>query len=640
MDATPPGAAGMASRPSRPTPAGAPLLLRRLAIGLAGLAVAVLTGAACALSFDDLRALAITGHAQPRLAYLYPTAFDALLVVALVSVLLLGGGRLLVRLQASLVLLLLLAAAAAATVASAAGATFDPRQAAIVVALLPWVMLALGLWMLLILLKHARASRADLDDVADAGEIVPFDGERESRRVSAAQGPTAPYTVVPEAVAPPDYAPPLPVSPVAETVAPPEYAPPLPVTPTSESGHDANSPFGGRDADTGGLDVDTDAEPRQPHVEAESETGRPNVGGGSAPGRPLVGVESDDDYAPPADSEAAEPDVMPVVPPTAAPQTPPVDELPPLGTLPPPSEPARPTAPKRNRPIRWGDFVRPHTGDVLVHPRPKGPGETPAQEEAPSAPGTSTPAAEEEAPGGQDSPSGRDRTPETAAETQPLREEDQPGAAVPIVAASDEASAELSRRYGEAAEAIARRYSQPRPEVPEAPVTASEPDSDAPEAAPAAEEAAHAAEAASVASQPADYANGADGATEAPAAASKPEFGSPEASAAPSLSPEMDDSSQADESLETDETGVDTQPMRQIRDALAHGPDAAHAPDPAHAAEVADPDERTATRRQPYDSRAGAPAVDDAPGTGTGTEDGVPLAPPSGRMRSTPRPPT
>ncbi|NUP77106.1 MAG: DUF2637 domain-containing protein, partial [Nonomuraea sp.] len=70
-----------------------PSALRRLGIALAGLAVAALTAAACALSFDDLRALAITGEARQDLAFLYPAAFDALLVVALIGVLLLRHAR-------------------------------------------------------------------------------------------------------------------------------------------------------------------------------------------------------------------------------------------------------------------------------------------------------------------------------------------------------------------------------------------------------------------------------------------------------------------------------------------------------------------------------------------------------------------
>ncbi|OPG11151.1 hypothetical protein B1L11_21990 [Microbispora sp. GKU 823] len=225
-------------------------MLRRLAIGLAGAALAVLAGVACALSFDDLRALAVSGRAEPRLAYLYPAAFDVLLVVALVSVPLLRGARLLVRLQAGFVLLLLLAAAAAANAATAVGVSFDPDASALVVALLPWVMLAIGLWLLLLLLKHVRTNRADLDGDDDSDDdLVPFDGVREPRAAVTAPYPVAvqerpapvhavteehgapPLQPVPEAVAPPGYVPPLPVSPVSETVAPPEFAPPLPVIP-------------------------------------------------------------------------------------------------------------------------------------------------------------------------------------------------------------------------------------------------------------------------------------------------------------------------------------------------------------------------------------------------------------------------
>ncbi|MEV1205827.1 DUF2637 domain-containing protein [Microbispora rosea] len=182
MDVTPPGAAGTASRPSQNTPSGIPLVLRRLAIGLAGAALAVLAGIACALSFDDLRALAVSGRAEPRLAYLYPAAFDVLLVVALVSVPLLRKARFLVRLQAGFVLLVLLASAAAANAATAVGVSFDPDASALVVALSPWVLLAVGLWLLLLLLKHVRTNRADLDDDDPDDDsdvdLVPFDSAR------------------------------------------------------------------------------------------------------------------------------------------------------------------------------------------------------------------------------------------------------------------------------------------------------------------------------------------------------------------------------------------------------------------------------------------------------------------------------
>ncbi|MEU6429531.1 DUF2637 domain-containing protein [Microbispora sp. NPDC046973] len=503
MDVTPPGAAGTASRPSRNTPSGIPLVLRRLALGLAGAALAVLAGVACALSFDDLRALAVSGRAEPRLAYLYPAAFDVLLVVALVSVPLLRGARFLVRLQAGFVLLLLLASAAAANAATAVGVSFDPDASALVVALSPWVMLAIGLWLLLLLLKHVRTNRADLDGDDDSDDdLVPFDGAREPRTAVTAPYPMAvrerpapahavteehgapPLQPVPEAVAPPGYVPPLPVSPVSETVAPPEYAPPLPVTPPhaeDEAGPHAVTP-----------DTDEDGERLPPEAIPETVYGTTSEAGpGEMP-----------------DQEPDEPEALPVVPPTAAPRTPPVTEqAEPDATEPDIAEPVvtepaaetavdehahdaqpvaaetaarpapevsapgetgdRPTAqPRRNRPVRWGDLVRPHTGDVLVHPRPK---------------------------------------PEEPADAEPERPED--------------------------------------------------------------------------------------------------------------------------------ESGVDTQPLRQIRDV----------PDPAHAPDCADPGEQDG-RREPYVAEGGHQGAPEAGDTEDGAEERpeegtVPMAPPSGRMRSTPRPP-
>ncbi|MFI6922081.1 DUF2637 domain-containing protein [Nonomuraea spiralis] len=150
-----------------------PSTLRRLGIALAGLAVAALTGAACALSFDDLRALAITGEARQDLAFLYPAAFDALLVVALLGVLLLRPARRLVRAQAATVLVLLIVAAAAANVATALRFTFDARQVAVGVALAPWVMLAVALWLWLLLIKHVQAHRGAAREEED-DDIVPF----------------------------------------------------------------------------------------------------------------------------------------------------------------------------------------------------------------------------------------------------------------------------------------------------------------------------------------------------------------------------------------------------------------------------------------------------------------------------------
>ncbi|MEV6041564.1 DUF2637 domain-containing protein [Nonomuraea sp. NPDC052116] len=192
-----------------------PSMLRRLGIALAGLAVAALAGAACALSFDDLRALAITGEAGQDLAFLYPAAFDALLVIALIDVLLLRSARLLVRAQAAFVLVVLIVAAAAANVATAVRFAFDVRATAVSVALAPWVMLAVALWLWLLLIKHVQAHRAESEETAAEQDIVPFHPEPErppveiySERLSETPQPA------------PVQEPPEPVQEVAEAPAP------------------------------------------------------------------------------------------------------------------------------------------------------------------------------------------------------------------------------------------------------------------------------------------------------------------------------------------------------------------------------------------------------------------------------------
>ncbi|MFB4294583.1 hypothetical protein ACBI99_43580 [Nonomuraea sp. ATR24] len=152
-----------------------PSTLRRLGIALAGLAVAALTGAACALSFDDLRALAVRGEARPDLAYLYPAGFAALLVVALIGVLLLRSARTLVRVQAAVVLVLLLVAAAAADAAVALRVEFQVAPTAVGVAIAPWVMLAVALWLWLLLIKHVQDRRTSGGgERPDEDDIVPF----------------------------------------------------------------------------------------------------------------------------------------------------------------------------------------------------------------------------------------------------------------------------------------------------------------------------------------------------------------------------------------------------------------------------------------------------------------------------------
>jgi hypothetical protein len=273
-----------------------PSTLRRLGIALAGLAVAALTGAACALSFDDLRALAVTGEARQDLAFLYPAAFDALLVVALVCVLLLRAARTLVRVQAAIVLVLLIVAAAAVNVASAVRFTFDVRQTAVGVALAPWVILAVGLWLWLLLIKHVQAHRGAGHDEGSAAveqDILPF-----HRAHPAETPPPLPQN------APPPVLEPTPI--VGPTAAP--ETPPVSTRVTEWP-----------------VPREQDAEPALPEPAPQ-----------------------------PASEPAPQPEPEPVPEPEPAPEPEPVPEPAPV------QEPAPKNESEiRTRPVRWGDRVKP-----------------------------------------------------------------------------------------------------------------------------------------------------------------------------------------------------------------------------------------------------------------------------------------
>ncbi|MER5647316.1 hypothetical protein [Streptosporangium sp. NPDC002524] len=325
MDVKPPGAAGSISRPSPlpPPPAASEpsrvtIALRRAGIAVTGVGVAALTAAACVLSFEDLRALAVAGRAPAGLAYLYPAAFDALLVIAMIGVLLLRGGWWPVRLQAGLVLTLLFAGAAAAEVSTAMRMAVDEGRAAVVVAVAPWVMLVLALWLWLLLIKHAAARRA-ASDAALSGlpssgrDIVPFP---EASR--AAQGrPDAPG---------------------------PE-----------ERSHRPEQPARHGHGDDPG---------HREHPDHPVHPGHP----GHLVHHPAAEIMLDPHAAPPLEAAPHHdlPAGEPVVGPTAAPETPEVTDIP---QDPPPSrEPAAPPPSRPGKPMRWGDLVRPRQGDLLVHP--------------------------------------------------------------------------------------------------------------------------------------------------------------------------------------------------------------------------------------------------------------------------------
>ncbi|MEU3163700.1 hypothetical protein [Streptosporangium sp. NPDC006930] len=324
MDAKSPGATGSISRPSPPPPLtiAAPepsrmaVALRHAGIVVTGVGVAALTAAACVLSFEDLRALAVAGRATADLAYLYPAAFDALLVIAMIGVLLLRGGWWPVRLQAGVILTLLLAGAVAAEVATAMRMAVDEGRAAVVVAVAPWVMLILALWLWLLLIKHAAARRA----AADAA-LSGLSSERD-------------------------------------------------IVPFPEANRAATERSGAPDTGERWQGQAPPAHPEQP--------ARPDHGGhpghpGQLVHHPAAEIMLDPHAAPPLETAPHHdlPVGEPVVGPTAAPETPEVADI--------PQDPQGPAAPRPGKPMRWGDLVRPRQGDLLVHP-PRPAVRTPSEE--------------------------------------------------------------------------------------------------------------------------------------------------------------------------------------------------------------------------------------------------------------------
>ncbi|MFC7381927.1 DUF2637 domain-containing protein [Sphaerisporangium rhizosphaerae] len=359
-------------------------MLRRIATAVAGLALVALAGVACVLSFDAIRAIALSGGARADLAYLYPAGFDALLVIALIAVLLLGSARLLMRLQAWLILAVLIVAAGAANVLAATHMTVEGRQLAVGVAVAPWVMLLVGLWLFLLPAGHLQARAAD-DEPSEgptgqgAGhDILPFGREERD----------------------------------------PGLAPPL-ETAVHTTGHDREI---------------------VPHL---------------------------------ASPDDLEPDVVPVVPPTPAPETPTVDELPPLrsddGFRAPRREPTPQPAPSRAGAPGTATTDPAGSGDTAYEAEEADGAKADGPNAGAAAAGAHTPP--------QTAPQTAPATPAAAQEpraaarpasgvTQPVQDAGEPvqGAGQPVQGAGDPSSEDAARRMPEAAPPL----SEAAPPLPEA----------------------------------------------------------------------------------------------------------------------------------------------------------------------------
>ena len=153
-------------------------VLRALALIAVAIGLAVLTAAACVLSYSSIHHLATQAGVSPRPARLYPLIFDAVLVVAGCSVLALRGAGLVSKVYSWLCLLVLLGSLAGGGAVHAAAVKVPRRLAGILAAVIPWALVLIGFGLLLALLRYARIRRlaqqmAEHDSVHGADPAAP-----------------------------------------------------------------------------------------------------------------------------------------------------------------------------------------------------------------------------------------------------------------------------------------------------------------------------------------------------------------------------------------------------------------------------------------------------------------------------------
>jgi hypothetical protein len=164
-----------------PTPSGTPRYTstqRRLLTVSAGLGVAALAGVAFVVTYGDLRALVVEGHAPRRLAPAYPVMFDALITVTILALVVARNSRWWTRWPRWLLLLVLLAGAAAASVQRATkGYAALPDEALKAgTAVAPHVMLLLAIWLWMAMFKQARTALARRAASSSEGSAPDEDG--------------------------------------------------------------------------------------------------------------------------------------------------------------------------------------------------------------------------------------------------------------------------------------------------------------------------------------------------------------------------------------------------------------------------------------------------------------------------------
>jgi hypothetical protein len=181
-----------------PPPAGQQpgRVLRAAALTAVIVGVLVLAAAAFVLSYSGIHAVAQQAGISAPLARGYPVIFDAMLVVTCAAVLALRGAGVVSKCYAWLSLVILLGATAGADALHATGTVVSHRTAALVAAILPWILLLIGFGLLLAMLRHFRLHRA-------APPAAVPEPAREARRPAGPPAALPPPAATPPVTVPP-----------------------------------------------------------------------------------------------------------------------------------------------------------------------------------------------------------------------------------------------------------------------------------------------------------------------------------------------------------------------------------------------------------------------------------------------------
>jgi Protein of unknown function (DUF2637) len=148
---------------------------RRLLTTFGGLGVAALAAGTFVLSYEDLRLLALRGGAARHWAFLYPGMLDGLVVVIILAILTARRSGWFSRAVRWLLLILLIAGAGAAGIERAVKGyeALPDTWVDVGVAVAPWAILIIAVWLWTGIIKQALSRRVRTDETERAVEPAP-----------------------------------------------------------------------------------------------------------------------------------------------------------------------------------------------------------------------------------------------------------------------------------------------------------------------------------------------------------------------------------------------------------------------------------------------------------------------------------